>query len=140
MVAAFYKFHPDAVNASDSWDILNISTWRSNGTFVLLLAWHCRLTYSYMRREKWQLGAREDWRFSDMRTKYGAAWNFISIFYAYLSQMPLMFGLTLPYYIINLHSHHLDGSFNEYDVWIIAYAAIGLLIAHQAGKLLVGGI
>lgn len=48
--------------------------------------WSLRLTHNYFRRENWQWGAREDWRFTDMRGQYGKHWWWISFFSVYLSQ------------------------------------------------------
>lgn len=60
--------------------------WRSRLVVSLMWAWSLRLTHCYFRREKWQWGAREDWRFTDMRRHYGQNWWWISFFAIYLSQ------------------------------------------------------
>lgn len=60
--------------------------WRSRVALLLTWVWSIRLTHSYFRREKWQLGAREDWRFTDMSRQYGKHWWWISFFAVYLSQ------------------------------------------------------
>ena len=49
-------------------------------------------------RERWELGAREDWRFADMRKRYGRAWPLASFFLVYLVQQGMLVGLTLPLY------------------------------------------
>lgn len=60
--------------------------WRSRVALFLTWVWSIRLTHSYFRREKWQLGAREDWRFTEMSLQYGKHWWWISFFAVYLSQ------------------------------------------------------
>ncbi|KAL0347481.1 UNVERIFIED_CONTAM: hypothetical protein Scaly_1764100 [Sesamum calycinum] len=62
------------------------NAWRSSLVIFLTWVWSVRLTHSYFRREKWQFGAREDWRFSDMRLQYGKNWWWASFFAVYLSQ------------------------------------------------------
>lgn len=56
------------------------------------------MMYGLSYREKWQLGAREDWRFADMRKKCGRNWWWMSFFLAYVSQHLMLLGLTLPLY------------------------------------------
>lgn len=62
------------------------NSWRSRLVIFLTWVWNVRLTHSYFRRERWQFGAREDWRFSDMRLQYGKNWWWVSFFAVYLSQ------------------------------------------------------
>lgn len=38
------------------------------------------------RREGWQFGAREDWRFADLRAKLPRSWWLLSFFVTYVSQ------------------------------------------------------
>lgn len=60
--------------------------WRSRLVMFLTAAWSLRLSHCYLRREKWQLGDREDWRFNDMRRRHGRNWWWISLFAVYISQ------------------------------------------------------
>ncbi len=55
---------------------------------------------SYHCRERWELGAREDWRYADMRKRYGSAWPLASFFLVYLIQQGMLVGLTLPLYAV----------------------------------------
>eukprot|EP00955_Chlamydomonas_euryale_P014155 152570-Chlamydomonas_euryale.AAC.4 len=51
--------------------------------------------------QEWQIGAREDWRFSSMRASIGEArWWWVSFFAAYLSQHVMLMGITLPLYFV----------------------------------------
>lgn len=59
---------------------------RSRIVITLTWVWSLRLTHNYFRREKWQWGAREDWRFTNMRGQYGKHWWWISFFSVYFSQ------------------------------------------------------
>ena len=96
-----------------------------------------RLTHSYLRREIASgkgLGGREDWRFAQMRESMGpAAWAVGSFFYAYVSQHPLLFGITLPFYVIHLYTPLSAIPFGIADVVILGTALFGLLFAYRAG-------
>ena len=76
MIGYFYGTHPRA--SSD--------VWRSRTVMSLLWVWSIRLTYSYFRRENWQWGEREDWRFSQLRAQHPRHWWWMSFFAAYVSQ------------------------------------------------------
>lgn len=80
-----YFTHPSAVWSGRAWM-----------TLILLLAWAARLMHNYVRRERWVFGHREDWRFSDMREKFGGWWWFISFFAVSGAQHPMLVGMTLP--------------------------------------------
>lgn len=45
---------------------------------------HRGMNCSRVRREEWQFGAREDWRYSDLAKQYGRAWPILSFFATYL--------------------------------------------------------
>lgn len=64
--------------------------WRSRLLIFLTSAWSLRLSHCYLRREKWQLGDREDWRFNDMRRRHGRNWWWISLFAVYISQQVII--------------------------------------------------
>ncbi|KAL0017730.1 hypothetical protein WJX77_011017 [Trebouxia sp. C0004] len=85
MIEAYYASHPAAAGTS-----------RSTAAAALIAVWSLRLSHSYFRREGWQLGVREDWRFADMRQKFGKHWWWMSFFLAYVSQYIMLVGLTLP--------------------------------------------
>ena len=42
-------------------------------------------------RERWQVGAREDWRYADLRAKYPRSWWWLSFFAVYVIQVRLIF-------------------------------------------------
>ena len=46
------------------------------------------------------MGAREDWRYADMRARWGRAWPLASFFLVYLIQQGMLVGLTLPLYAV----------------------------------------
>ena len=64
MIAMYYLVHPLSVGAS-----LRVVV--SAG---LLLVWALRLTHSYLRRECWEIGLREDWRYADMARSHAGWW------------------------------------------------------------------
>jgi len=91
MLGLFYIFHPLGTRNEH----------RSYLTFLLLLVWSARLTHSYFRREEWNCGMREDWRFSDKRKEMGKHWWWCSLFYAFVSQQPMLVGLCFPLFAVN---------------------------------------
>lgn len=76
MLVHYYATHP----------LAHYNWWRSRIAIVMTWVWGLRLTHNYFRREDWQWGAREDWRFTDMRRQYGKHWWWVSFFAVYLSQ------------------------------------------------------
>lgn len=76
MLVHFFAAHP----------LANYNWWRSWIAVLMTWVWSLRLSHNYFRRENWQWGAREDWRFADMRTQYGHSWWWISFFTVYLPQ------------------------------------------------------
>lgn len=76
MLVHYYASHPMTVK-----DGL-----RSVVVIGLTWVWSVRLTHNYFRREKWQWGEREDWRFNEMRRQYGKQWWWVSFFAVYFSQ------------------------------------------------------
>jgi hypothetical protein len=85
MIGYYYSTHPHAKS----------DPWRSTTVMILLWVWNIRLEHSYFRREKWQWGATEDWRFADMRKQYQGHWWWASFFLCYISQQ-----------VQTLSSHH----------------------------------
>lgn len=69
---------------------------RAAAATLLLLLWSLRLTHSYFRRERWRLGAREDWRYAQMRADWGRHWWWWQLVPVYLVQHFLLAGLALP--------------------------------------------
>lgn len=76
MLVHYYATHP----------LAQYNWWRSKIAIFLTCVWAVRLSHNYFRRERWQWGAREDWRFTDMRFQYGKHWWWVSFFAVYLSQ------------------------------------------------------
>jgi len=87
LIGAFCVLHPSVAGNRQRLYIM----------YTLVLIWSVRLTHSYFRRERWQCGWREDWRFADKRQALGpVAWTPVSFFYAYVAQQPMLVGLCLP--------------------------------------------
>uniref|UniRef100_A0A7N0ZW95 Steroid 5-alpha reductase C-terminal domain-containing protein n=1 Tax=Kalanchoe fedtschenkoi TaxID=63787 RepID=A0A7N0ZW95_KALFE len=118
MLCHFFANHP---SATYNW-------WRSWIVTLLTWVWSFRLTHNYFRREKWQWGVREDWRFADMRLQYAQNWWWISFFAIYLSQQIFLIGVCLPMYAI----HSVDKTFNFWDILALAICLTGVLVAHFA--------
>ncbi|KAJ7562903.1 hypothetical protein O6H91_03G088200 [Diphasiastrum complanatum] len=76
MITHYFSSHPLAL-----YDQL-----RSKAVTLLVWIWSIRLTHSYFRRENWNWGEREDWRFSNLRKKHVKNWWWISFFIVYVSQ------------------------------------------------------
>ncbi|MCA9619814.1 MAG: DUF1295 domain-containing protein [Myxococcales bacterium] len=117
MIGHLYLAHPRAIEAGP----------RAYLAMGLLWLWSLRLTYNYFRRERWQLGAREDWRFAKKRQESPHFW-WVSFFYAFLSQQPMLVGLTLPLWAIAFH----PAPFGLLDGICGALALTGIVIAHLA--------
>ncbi|EYU36802.1 hypothetical protein ABFS82_14G301600 [Erythranthe guttata] len=104
------------------------NSWRSRLVILLTWVWSIRLTHSYFRREKWQWGAREDWRFSDMHQQYGQKWWWISFFAVYLAQQVFLMGICLPLYVV----HSKDKQLNIWDLLASLVCLTGVTIAYFA--------
>ncbi|GAB4844744.1 hypothetical protein Ancab_038134 [Ancistrocladus abbreviatus] len=125
LLVYYYASHPSLA-------FYNI--WRSRVVILLTWLWSIRLSHNYFRRENWQWGAREDWRFADMRQQYGKNWWWISFFCIYVSQQVFLIGVTLPFYII----HSVDKRWNMWDFAAIAVCLSGMIIAYYADTQLHG--
>ena len=91
---------------------------------VLLAAWAVRLTHSYFRREGWAVGAREDWRYADMRAVWGKHWWWVSVVPVYAFQHALLAGLTLPLYANRCLEGPVEAAWGGKD-----WAAVGVALA-----------
>lgn len=94
----------------------------------MLWVWSMRLTHSYFRREEWNFGAREDWRFTEYHEKFGRHWWWMSFFVAYLSQQPMLVGLTVPIW----YAVSVDAPWSWIDSLATAGAILGLVVAYFA--------
>ncbi|GIL44513.1 hypothetical protein Vafri_1965 [Volvox africanus] len=117
MIGMFYQYHPAATS----------HPLRSRLAMGLLWIWAVRLTHSYLRREEWQIGAREDWRYARMAQRMGRAWwAVISFFAVGIAQQVMLVGVTLPLLAI----HTSTAPWNPFvDVAIFLSAATGIMIA-----------
>lgn len=101
--------------------------WRTRMALACLWLWSVRLTHNYFRRERYQFGAREDWRFALKRKESRHFWWY-SFFYAFVSQQIMLVGLTLPYWAIQTTARPFGGA----DIAIAATAVAGIAIAYFA--------
>jgi steroid 5-alpha reductase family enzyme len=118
MLVHYYAAHP----------LAHYDFWRSRIVILLTWVWSIRLIHNYFRREKWQLGAREDWRFTDMIQQYGKHWWWASFFSIYLPHQLLLIGLSLPFYVI----HSVNQPLNIWDLVAVVVCVSGILIAYFA--------
>ncbi|KAG9455384.1 hypothetical protein H6P81_008288 [Aristolochia fimbriata] len=118
MLVHYYASHPYAKS--------NFA--RSLAVILLTWVWSVRLTHNYFRREKWQWGSREDWRFSDMRRKYGKSWWWVSFFAVYLVQQVFLVGICLPMYAV----YSNDQPWNVWDTLATVVCISGIIIAYFA--------
>ncbi|KZV20126.1 hypothetical protein F511_00983 [Dorcoceras hygrometricum] len=102
--------------------------WRSRLVIFLTSVWCIRLSHSYFRRERWQFGAREDWRFTDMKQQYGQNWWWASLFSIYLSQQVFLLGNCLPLYVV----HSKNKQLNIWDLVAASVCVAGVTIAYFA--------
>ncbi|MBA0863627.1 hypothetical protein Goshw_023762 [Gossypium schwendimanii] len=118
MLVYYYATHP----------LAQFDLWRSKVVIMLTWVWSIRLTHNYFRRENWQWGAREDWRFTDMRRQYGRHWWWISFFAVYFSQQIFLIGICLPLYVV----HSVDKPLNMWDFVAASVCLCGIVIAYFA--------
>ncbi|KAI4329004.1 hypothetical protein L6164_021311 [Bauhinia variegata] len=102
--------------------------WRSRIVIILTWVWSIRLTHNYFRREKWQWGAREDWRFAEMSQQYGRQWWWISFFAVYVSQQVFLIGLSLPLYVV----HSVNQPLGIWDLIAFVVCVCGIVVAYFA--------
>lgn len=112
----FYKAHPAA----------KYNTRRSWAAVMMTWIWAIRLSHNYFRRERWQLGVREDWRFTNMAREYGRNWWWVSFFSIYLSQQVFLIGACTPLYLI----HSINKPWNFWDSVSVAICMTGVAIAY----------
>lgn len=120
LLATFYRHHPGAQARDEP---------RAITTVALLLLWSVRLTHSYLRREGWTLGKREDWRFEDLRKKHAKHWWWMSFFAAYFSQQIMLVGLCMPLFAVHFAS---KGKWNLLDTTAAILCFAGIVIAYVA--------
>ncbi|WOL06151.1 hypothetical protein Cni_G14883 [Canna indica] len=101
---------------------------RSAVAVVLTWVWSISLTHNHFRTERWQFGAKEDWRFNDMRKEYGRPWWWISFFAVYVSQQILLIGICLPMYAI----HSSDKPSNIWHFAATIGCITGIVVAYFA--------
>eukprot|EP00030_Apusomonadida_sp_AF-17_P006746 a685827_81.p1 GENE.a685827_81~~a685827_81.p1 ORF type:complete len:363 (+),score=130.97 a685827_81:31-1089(+) len=122
LCVAFLAVHPQIA------PVAALTHPRVFNALLLLVLWSVRLTHSYLRREEFCFGAREDWRFAEMRNEWGSLWWLVSLPLAYLSQQVLLVGLVVPYYVVLLSAE--PWSFG--DTGALLCCAAGLTIAYAA--------
>lgn len=123
LVGHYYGVHPLAHGDAT----------RTAVMLVLVYVWSVRLTYSYFRREEWQFGAYEDWRFTDYRRQYGSLWRYcLSFFICYVSQQPMLIGITTPFFAVHFPAETTPVPFKALDVLAACLALGGVVIAHVA--------
>ncbi|KAG1354743.1 hypothetical protein COCNU_07G008550 [Cocos nucifera] len=118
LLVHYYASHPLAV----------ADAVRSAVAVALTWVWSARLTHNYFRRERWRWGAREDWRFNEMRREYGRHWWWVSFFTVYLSQQVFLIGICLPMYAI----HSSDATWNSWDSIATIACITGIVVAYFA--------
>ncbi|OEL28698.1 hypothetical protein BAE44_0010283 [Dichanthelium oligosanthes] len=118
MMLHYYRGHPASMADAA----------RSAVAVALTWVWSARLTHNYLRREGWEFGKREDWRFNEMRGQYGKTWWWMSFFAVYLSQQVFLIGICLPMYAI----HSSNQPWGIWDVVATATCIAGITIAHFA--------
>lgn len=118
MLVCYYATHP----------LASFNLWRSRIVILLTFMWSLRLSHNYFRRENWQWGAREDWRFTDMRKQYGKNWWWVSFFAIYFAQQIFLAGLSLPFYTI----HTVEAAWSIWDFVAVVVCMAGIIVAYYA--------
>ncbi|GAV71412.1 DUF1295 domain-containing protein [Cephalotus follicularis] len=120
MLVHYYATHP----------LAQYNYWRSRIVIVLTWVWSVRLTHNYFRREKWQWGAREDWRFTQLGRQYGKHWWWVSFFAVYASQQVFLIGVCLPFYVV----HWVEMPLDICDFVAVSVCMSGIVTAYYADK------
>ncbi|KAG6667235.1 uncharacterized protein C594.04c-like [Carya illinoinensis] len=118
MLVHYYASHPFS----------HYNWWRSRIVILMTWVWSVRLNHNYFRREGWQWGAREDWRFTDMRRQYGKHWWWVSFFAIYAAQQVFLVGVSLPLYVV----HFVDKPLNIWDLTAVVVSLCGIVVAYNA--------
>ncbi|WVZ19490.1 hypothetical protein V8G54_006812 [Vigna mungo] len=118
MLVHYYSTHP----------LAQYNWLRSRTVILLTWVWSIRLIHNYFRREKWQWGAREDWRFTDLSHQYGKHWWWASFFAIYVPQQVFLIGLSFPFYVI----HSVNEPLSMWDFVAIVLCISGVVIAYIA--------
>ena len=120
LISYFYQYHPLSLS----------NPTRSYIGMSLMWVWCLRLTYNYFRREEWCFGAREDWRFKEMREREKGNWWWKSFFIAFLSQQFMLVSLSLPWYAI----YSSSSPFSPLDIVATLTCISGLYIADRSDR------
>ncbi|KAK7258398.1 hypothetical protein RIF29_23972 [Crotalaria pallida] len=128
MLVHYYSAHPLLLLGGDD-DEHDYYFWRSRIVILLTWVWSIRLIHNYFRREKWQWGAKEDWRFTVLSQQYGKQWWWASFFAIYLPQQVFLIGLSLPFYVVHSINNH---PLNVWDLVAIVICVSGIIIAYFA--------
>jgi len=118
MLVHFYASHPLAAKDAARSAVVIALTW----------VWSVRLTHNYFRRERWEWGEREDWRFSSMRVEYGKHWWWVSFFAVFVSQQIFLMGICLPMNAV----HSSDKPWNIWDSVATIVCITGVIVAYFA--------
>ncbi|XP_047323346.1 uncharacterized protein C594.04c [Impatiens glandulifera] len=120
LLSHYYATHPLGMG---SYNLL-----RSRVVTVLTWIWSIRILHNYLRKSSEQLGAREDWRFTDMGHQYGSSWWWASFFSIYVSQQVLLLGTCMPLYVV----HSIDKPLNLWDFAAVTICIFGIVMAYVA--------
>ena len=102
---------------------------------ILTLIWSVRLTHSYFRRERWAIGAREDWRYADMARDHKGRWWLLSFFAVGVAQHFMLVPLVYP--IFSLGDAKEGGvAWQASDACSAAIALAGITLACVADNAL----
>ncbi|KAL4187117.1 hypothetical protein AMTRI_Chr09g17210 [Amborella trichopoda] len=118
LLVHYYKTHPNGEYA----------LWRSRAVVFLTWVWSIRLTHNYFRRERWEWGKREDWRYNDLRKKFPRSWWWLQLFAVYVSQHAFLIGICLPMYAV----HTSKKPWNGWDSVATIICMSGIIVAYFA--------
>ncbi|KAK7285708.1 hypothetical protein RJT34_20486 [Clitoria ternatea] len=118
MLVHFYSTHP----------LAQYNWLRSRIVILLTWVWSIRLIHNYLRREKWQWGARQDWRFTLLSQHYGTNWCWASFFAIYVPEQVLLIGLSVPFYVV----HSVNQPLSIWDLVAVVVCVSGIVIAYIA--------
>eukprot|EP01053_Blabericola_migrator_P006149 Blabericola_migrator_1__6148@NODE_30_length_19081_cov_136_854686_g26_i0_p6_GENE_NODE_30_length_19081_cov_136_854686_g26_i0NODE_30_length_19081_cov_136_854686_g26_i0_p6_ORF_typecomplete_len355_score44_43DUF1295/PF06966_12/5_9e41ERG4_ERG24/PF01222_17/3_4e03ERG4_ERG24/PF01222_17/6_3e03ERG4_ERG24/PF01222_17/5_1e07PEMT/PF04191_13/6_1e03PEMT/PF04191_13/1_5e03PEMT/PF04191_13/3_6e06ICMT/PF04140_14/5e03ICMT/PF04140_14/8_7e03ICMT/PF04140_14/7_9e05DUF979/PF06166_12/1_5e03DUF979/PF06166_12/0_17Steroid_dh/PF len=112
---------------------------------IILILWSIRLQHNYLRKEQWELGKKEDWRYADMRKKYGRRWIWIQFIVVELVQHALLFGVSYPMWPVyrrgeraagEIHIRQSGSGLNRIDLIALFVCSGSLFLAKYADDVL----
>jgi len=118
----YFKYHP----------LASFNETRSNISFFLIIIWTLRLNYNLARKDGFQIGVRQDWRYTLFQERDPKNWWWKSFFWVYASQHIMIAGLFINLWAVNFGSSCNSEFGSMIDIMGVSLTLLGLIIAYYA--------